>query len=126
MATSVIDYIFRELAITYLDRGDLAQVSEEDVRHDTVGSASREGGRESEGHSEALAEVHQIAVGQAGGRTATGARGGGATTRRASSVQEARWRGFEGDPCPECGQLTMVRNGTCLKCNSCGATTGCS
>ncbi len=126
MATSVIDYIFRELAITYLDRGDLAQVSEEDVRHDTVGSASREGGRESEGHSEPLAEVHQIAVGQAGGRTATGARGGGATTRRASSVQEARWRGFEGDPCPECGQLTMVRNGTCLKCNSCGATTGCS
>jgi len=34
--------------------------------------------------------------------------------------------GYEGDPCPECGSLTLVRNGTCLKCESCGATTGCS
>jgi len=39
---------------------------------------------------------------------------------------KARWMGYEGDPCPECGSLTLVRNGTCLKCESCGATTGCS
>jgi len=38
----------------------------------------------------------------------------------------AKMQGYEGDPCPECGQFTMVRNGTCLKCVSCGATTGCS
>jgi ribonucleoside-diphosphate reductase alpha chain len=37
MATSVIDYIFRELAITYLDRDDLGQVSDEDLRGDTAG-----------------------------------------------------------------------------------------
>ena len=29
-------------------------------------------------------------------------------------------------PAPECGQLTMVRNGACEKCDSCGATSGCS
>lgn len=37
-----------------------------------------------------------------------------------------RVMGFEGDPCPECGAMMMVRNGACLKCTSCGATTGCS
>ena len=31
MATSLIDYIFRELAINYLGRDDLAHVSEEDL-----------------------------------------------------------------------------------------------
>ena len=41
-------------------------------------------------------------------------------------VEQARQSGFEGDPCPECGQLMMVRNGTCLKCMACGTTTGCS
>jgi hypothetical protein len=41
-------------------------------------------------------------------------------------VRQARIKGYEGDPCGECGQFTMVRNGTCLKCLSCGATSGCS
>jgi hypothetical protein len=35
-------------------------------------------------------------------------------------------KGYEGDPCRECGQFTMVRNGTCLKCDTCGTTSGCS
>ena len=38
----------------------------------------------------------------------------------------AKLKGFEGDPCNECGSFTLVRNGTCLKCNNCGSTTGCS
>ena len=41
-------------------------------------------------------------------------------------VAIAKSRGFEGDPCDECGQMMMVRNGTCLKCVACGTTTGCS
>jgi ribonucleoside-diphosphate reductase alpha chain len=39
---------------------------------------------------------------------------------------KARMQGFEGDPCGECGNYTLVRNGTCLKCNTCGGTSGCS
>ena len=35
-------------------------------------------------------------------------------------------KGFEGDACEECFQFMMVRNGTCLKCMNCGATSGCS
>ena len=39
---------------------------------------------------------------------------------------EARMKGYVGEACPECGNFTMVRNGTCLKCDTCGGTTGCS
>jgi ribonucleoside-diphosphate reductase alpha chain len=41
-------------------------------------------------------------------------------------VREARLKGYEGDSCGECGNFTLVRNGTCLKCATCGATSGCS
>jgi ribonucleoside-diphosphate reductase alpha chain len=43
-----------------------------------------------------------------------------------TEVQEARQKGYEGDPCPECKEFKMIRNGTCLKCDNCGATNGCS
>ncbi|MEM6275985.1 MAG: vitamin B12-dependent ribonucleotide reductase, partial [Pseudomonadota bacterium] len=39
---------------------------------------------------------------------------------------KAKMQGYEGDPCGECGNYTLVRNGTCMKCNTCGSTTGCS
>lgn len=40
--------------------------------------------------------------------------------------EQSAAQGFTGDECKDCGNFTMVRNGTCLKCNTCGATTGCS
>jgi ribonucleoside-diphosphate reductase alpha chain len=39
---------------------------------------------------------------------------------------QARIRGYEGEDCRECGNFTLVRNGTCLKCDTCGSTSGCS
>src|SRR5262249_25715451 len=39
---------------------------------------------------------------------------------------QAKARGYEGEACGECGNFTLVRNGTCLKCDTCGGTTGCS
>jgi ribonucleoside-diphosphate reductase alpha chain len=44
----------------------------------------------------------------------------------ADARTQARMQGYEGDPCGECGNYTLVRNGTCLRCSTCGATTGCS
>ena len=41
-------------------------------------------------------------------------------------ITKAKMQGYEGDPCNECGNFTLVRNGTCLKCNTCGGTSGCS
>jgi ribonucleoside-diphosphate reductase alpha chain len=43
-----------------------------------------------------------------------------------SDEKISRFRGYTGDPCNECGHFTLVRNGTCQKCDSCGSTTGCS
>ncbi|MCB2130422.1 MAG: vitamin B12-dependent ribonucleotide reductase, partial [Rhodobacteraceae bacterium] len=58
--------------------------------------------------------------------------GAGATTALASGTvsldarTKAKMQGYEGDPCGECGNYTLVRNGTCMKCNTCGGTSGCS
>ncbi len=45
---------------------------------------------------------------------------------RARRAAEARMKGYEGDACGSCGNFTLVRNGTCMKCNTCGGTSGCS
>ena len=128
MATSVIDYVFRELAITYLSRDDLAQVSLEDLRHDAVGTGSDQ--HKVQPGEEDMAEVHPIAVNQSGdalvAESPTIATGRSSISKDQAAAQKARYMGYEGDPCPECGALTLVRNGTCLKCDSCGGTTGCS
>ena len=39
---------------------------------------------------------------------------------------QARMKGYEGDSCGECGNFTLLRNGTCMKCDTCGGTSGCS
>jgi ribonucleoside-diphosphate reductase alpha chain len=54
---------------------------------------------------------------------------GGAEVSTAAVMDErtkAKMQGYEGDPCGECGNYTLVRNGTCMKCNTCGGTSGCS
>ncbi|HXI03982.1 MAG TPA: hypothetical protein VNI57_12475, partial [Candidatus Saccharimonadales bacterium] len=235
MATSVIDYVFRELAVSYLGRTDLAQVTDDDLRGDAMGEPREipdyteeevidrrvgETGpdpaalRKSEtpisshlnppyrkpaahaaggsGHGEpsgggglsaseaagagpmvlgepdedAATELEDLATDEPVGvmereqpaRKGSRAARGVAVDHRAASTngksrgqadgplgatvvlqgsvgasenasdrrRQARLKGFEGDPCYECGQFTMVRNGTCLRCVSCGATSGCS
>jgi ribonucleoside-diphosphate reductase alpha chain len=128
MATSIIDYLFRELAITYLDRNDLAHVSEEDLRHDTL----------HKGEEPDWTDEEELAVRQVMSKTpievdapppeTSGPLRTGKTTKsaRVQAVLDARAQGYEGDSCNECGAMTMVRNGACLKCVSCGSTSGCS
>jgi len=52
--------------------------------------------------------------------------GGGVVDSTLQAVLDAKAQGYEGDSCVECGAMTMVRNGSCLKCVSCGSTSGCS
>ena len=157
-STSVIDYIFRELAISYLGRNDLEQVSEEDLKPDAVSARPqadaefdhlKEQARRDE-HGERVSPVavlptpeddhadeeddepvhagpkagkgHGNGHGNGHGKTATAV----AEMPLAVAIRQARNKGYEGDPCDDCGQFTLVRNGTCLKCVACGATTGCS
>jgi ribonucleoside-diphosphate reductase alpha chain len=140
MTTSIIDYIFRELAISYLGRYDLAHVEAEDLRGDAMHHEKDEPEFESE---EVVTErvVNPAPVSPAFATPRTGhlhplpenGNGHQALLDRlpSSSVKEdkirlARLKGYEGDPCGECGQLTLVRNGACCKCDTCGATSGCS
>ncbi len=143
MATSIIDYIFRELAVTYLDRYDLAQVQPEDLRMDSVKKDDQDPEcTDEEADIQALQSASIIADKFPSRHDAgNGAKGNGQgnghavahhveITRESLTVMAvrdtARLKGYEGDPCPECKQFTMVRNGTCLKCVNCGATSGCS
>ncbi|GJL60887.1 MAG: vitamin B12-dependent ribonucleotide reductase [Nitrospirales bacterium] len=140
MSTSIIDYIFRELAITYLDRHDLEQVAPEDLRVDAL---KKETDMPDDGE-EGLVDPRSLSstsispeVFPSRKSVGNGTRNGehGKVGRKVemkretltiTEVQEARQKGYEGDPCPECKQFTMVRNGTCLKCDTCGSTNGCS
>jgi ribonucleoside-diphosphate reductase alpha chain len=146
MTTSIIDYIFRELAITYLDRHDLAHVSPEDLR----GDAMHRDAAEPEFESEEVVEeriveprplpkafatprsghLHPLPESSHGNGHGNGHKNGTRTALLPQSVEDkikiARLKGYEGDPCGECGQLTLVRSGACTKCDTCGATSGCS
>jgi ribonucleoside-diphosphate reductase alpha chain len=58
--------------------------------------------------------------------TATMEAAGDERESRIEQIRAARMKGYEGDSCGECGNFTLVRNGTCLKCDTCGSTSGCS
>ena len=144
MSTSIIDYIFRELAVTYLDRYDLAQVKEEDLRMDSMKKDDMDPEcSEEEADLDALARssvlTEHLPIRRNSGKGNGHGNGHGHSVARQVEItretltlteiknaKDARVKGYEGDPCPECKQFTMVRNGTCLKCVTCGATSGCS
>ncbi len=133
MATSVIDYIFRELAVTYLGRNDLAHVDEEEVpgnRKQTAASCRtivETDYVDEEVVSERMVELDKNSEKDNGRWTSTpNVEDKIKMISRNDPVAKARQQGYTGDICPECQSMTMVRNGTCLKCTTCGATTGCS
>ena len=161
-ATSILDYIFRELAVSYLDRTDLAHVKPEGASFDDIGRGEEEGVSNVQSLSDnaatrslevlkqisstgylrkrmpqdlvvlqggvsaaiattqdAVAAAVQTLVPEVTAKPAT-------ATTTISARDKAKMQGYEGDPCGECGNYTLVRNGTCMKCNTCGGTSGCS
>ncbi len=173
MSTSILDYIFRELAISYLGRNDLAHVQSHDLHPDALGGGVAQGDLPDRQQQE-LASVKRIAStgyvrsnlvvlsnvarGHTIGNTALAAsphevHGTGhdethlhvhlerheqmdaliaspdlakEIESRLERIREAKMKGYEGDACGECGNFTLVRNGTCMKCTTCGSTSGCS
>ena len=96
MTTSVLDFIFRDLALSYQGRTDLVQVKPDDlIATDT-----------NKGNGHHAAENGEPVLD--------------------NEVHVAKMKGYEGDPCPVCGHFTLVRSGTCMRCDTCGSTTGCS
>jgi len=183
LATSILDYIFRELGVSYLGRFDLAHNPPQDITPDTVGRGEAEGAGFRDG-DDPLPVVKRLASkgyvrsrfkvyeGAGGGGSAagvslagavgtgfSGTAGAGERVRaetvsvfasettlvmagatalagtldadadddaQAQLARIARMKGYEGDSCGDCGNFTLVRNGTCMKCMTCGSTTGCS
>ena len=169
-ATSVLDYIFRELAVSYLARNDLAHVDPGDISSTAVGKGEdavsapdvpaarvvshgftrgqliarigvQSDSEPGTGQSPAM-DLQQNVASAFNNNTPTSSAAVGtemSTTTTATDgalalkaevtvdrVAEARMQGYEGEACGECGNFTLVRNGTCLKCNTCGGTSGCS
>ena len=166
-ATSILDYIFRELAVSYLDRTDLAHVKPEGASFDDIGRGEAEGvsnitnpsdaaaskslevlkqisstgylrkrmpqdlvvlqGGQAETESlDAVAEATTDTIGNMAVAAEASLSSGTITATGISARDKAKMQGYEGDPCGECGNYTLVRNGTCMKCNTCGGTSGCS
>ena len=182
-ATSILDYVFRELAISYLGRNDLAHVDASEIGHDVLGGGEAQG--KAPAHPEVptstakfvskgfvRSKADKLMLVQGGAfqgphapmgyaiQGATVLRTDGATalksdvslemnqvahaiqaelgaidipkidiaavTTAAEKRSLARMKGYTGEACGECGNFTLVRNGTCLKCDTCGGTSGCS
>jgi len=167
MSTSVIDYMFRELALSYLGRTDLVQVKPEDLRGDAMGSPHQkpefleedevgevQGPVPGMAHEDHGSRGFRRSPSETGTNNPSGPVGkdglsvsaalpagvvspvivpavvvnpvGRTEAVFAKNIREARIKGYEGDACRECGAFTLVRNGVCLKCDTCGSTSGCS
>ncbi|WP_456775794.1 vitamin B12-dependent ribonucleotide reductase [Bradyrhizobium sp. USDA 4369] len=193
-ATSILDYVFRELAVSYMSRFDLAHVDPSESNFDALGRGVEEGKMSEDGPSQQAAKYVSRGLTRSrtdnlvvmrGGSSSPSPAGGGsigsaasdrggvnltalassragdaiegavaykqepqhdlspteklealqwskagtAATQVASKAErraEAKAKGYEGEMCSECGNFTLVRNGTCMKCDTCGSTTGCS
>ncbi|MER9618305.1 vitamin B12-dependent ribonucleotide reductase [Mesorhizobium sp. M0207] len=191
-ATSILDYVFRELAVSYLGRHDLAHVDQSDFDKTALGRGINEGKATpfSKGLTRGASPVKLVSgmgaepKGFAGSGSGTPARtaptafsGSNVLTLKPASDeaiaykrdyeerarelvedivyaeasdptelftdeaakeaaeakalaanrrQQSLMQGYTGNECSECHNFTMVRNGTCEKCDTCGATSGCS
>jgi ribonucleoside-diphosphate reductase alpha chain len=173
-ATSILDYVFRELAVSYLERFDLAHVEPSEGGFDALGRGVEEGkpspaaaryvsrgltrsrtdklvvmpggAPPAPSNVTALASAgtraevagttalktepeHKLSPTEQLEQTPALSRSEIVANARAAAAErraEAKAKGYVGEACGECGNFTLVRNGTCLKCDSCGSTTGCS
>jgi ribonucleoside-diphosphate reductase alpha chain len=131
-STSVVDYLFRVLAMEYLGRHDLVQVPPS-AGHDQVelGGLGEENARperpaRAAGPVPRSTDSHATQVAHAGGANGHG-HGNGGSKGAASNVLTEQLTLVSRDApfCDMCGHLT-VRNGACYKCLNCGQAMGCS
>jgi ribonucleoside-diphosphate reductase alpha chain len=99
-STSIIDFIFRDLGINYAGREDLAHIPVEKEKKSKKKSIEKVDGESSAPEASLTDSEKKVAI--------------------------AKLKGYAGDPCTSCGALALVRNGSCMKCDQCGTTTGCS
>ncbi len=117
-ATSILDYIFRELAVSYLDREDLAEVDH--VSADGLGSGDREGMAPprpeqliSRGFSRGIMPDNIVPFQKRGPAGRDEAEGAPVTPQRSAE--------YLGDACPTCGHFTLRPDDGVAICDACGS-----
>jgi ribonucleoside-diphosphate reductase alpha chain len=116
-ATSILDYIFRELAVSYLGRADLAQVDPFDARGDGLSKKAQD--------AESAARL--ISRGFARGASPDNL----VMLRPRTTMEAARDRkeqpaatGYRSEACGACGHFTVMQTGVCAACGAKGEASG--
>ncbi|MBI1361662.1 MAG: TSCPD domain-containing protein [Alphaproteobacteria bacterium] len=121
-ATSILDYIFRELAVSYLGRDDLAEA--DNVSHDGLGSGEHEGAEHPAPHAEQL-----ISRGFSRGVMPDNIvpfqtrRSAGERTEQADAptITPQHDPDYLSDACPSCGHFTLKADDGVAVCDACGS-----
>ncbi len=123
-ATSILDYVFRSIGYDYLGRKDFVHVKAVDEVPESGKGAKADHAASSNGEVTVTGTAepttgHDKHASYAGGGTAVAAAAD-------AKVIQARVQGFSGEQCENCGSMRVKQNGTCMVCEDCGMTTGCS
>ena len=120
-ATSILDYIFRELAVSYLGRADLAQVDPFDARGDGLSKKAQD--------AESAARL--ISRGFARGASPDNlvmlrprAIVENIRDRKEPPTAKAAFTGYRAEPCNACGHFTVDQAGVCAACGAKGEASG--
>ena len=111
-STSILDYVFRVLGFEYLSRDDLVHVKPHkslDI-HSEPGSQPRitdQSQTDLKNFNLDSAQIDSLSFEE-------------------TKILKAKTQGYTGDQCLSCGSMKVKRNGSCLLCDDCGATSGCS
>ncbi|MEO1028723.1 MAG: TSCPD domain-containing protein [Pseudomonadota bacterium] len=130
-ATSILDYIFRELAVSYLGREDLAEIGD-GVSHDGLGRGLADGTRESSSNAFTEEAAQLISRGFSRGQlpdniVILGKKRAEKEEAEAQAEADVETDAVEegptylGDPCPACGHFTLVQSDAGdISCEACG------
>ncbi|MGX6648258.1 TSCPD domain-containing protein [Maricaulaceae bacterium MS644] len=125
-ASSILDYVFRELGVSYLDRADLAH--SEASRHDPSGIGDGVAKEKFITEADASSLISKgFSRGQLpdnvvmlGSRPAKSSGGEGRSGGARAVAEPSPKRDYHGEPCPDCGHFTLIETGAELDCDACG------
>ena len=117
-ATSILDYIFRELGVSYLDRQELSNADPEEFNADGLGRGLADGTPPDEDEPQLQPASKFISKGFSRGAAPDNLVFLPFGERKSAETPAAKGHG---DVCPACGDLAVVRQGALSVCETCGA-----
>jgi len=127
MAKSVMDYIFRWLALKFVpkeERRNVGLIGDQPTEDAPAAPSETSAMRLIEQAGIRPAELPPIGQSAPSGAPTTLSSGTATLTAVEKEMEIVRMQ-TDAPPCPDCGALT-VRSGACYKCMQCGSSLGCS